>query len=614
LYVAYNASATNPTPRVYIDGIRIYSPLADDQESEYYTPDEAAAKFFEIKPLIVGEEAITDGATGKVTTEPKVVYASVYYSDEERSFKLATGDTVIEYYAEEDQTILSAAVDVNEYLTYGPNNELYLDGSFGTSVIAFYAKPIAGTTAEQRTIQIGAHRKTDSLYGDVKENKDYVTLVYGSTADDVENDNYSYRVASGTEQYYSIDEANLTADAEGRYLVLIGANDKCSDDAEECRTAVLALTNLKICGYTIGEIDFELDEFVLEDIDTGSYMFRELKYLCGVTENDPVEPVEAVLTGKCFTLSMEDEVRVNLYFSGENLENAQVGMLVFDEDPGTADILNAQQVIGAVYDSASGLYMSQTDGIPAKEMGDTRYYVAYAKLADGTYVYSSVYAYSPKQYAMNLIERSSNQNMKALCVAMLNYGAEAQLLFGYRTDDLMNADLTDEQRSWVTPYSADLFQGAVAADPAKVGSFAKTDTGFSSRAATVSMDGAFSINYYFTPDAAVDGEISFYYWTGDAYAAADTLTAENASGTTTMVLMQDGSYWANVAGIAAKQLDETFYVAAVYTVNGETFCTGVVAYSISKYCMNKISSGSDIAALAAAMAVYGHHAKVYFPG
>jgi hypothetical protein len=81
-----------------------------------------------------------------------------------------------------------------------------------------------------------------------------------------------------------------------------------------------------------------------------------------------------------------------------------------------------------------------------------------------------------------------------------------------------------------------------------------------------------------------------------------------------MVLMQDGSYWANVAGIAAKQLDETFYVAAVYTANGETFCTGVVAYSISKYCMNKISSGSDIAALAAAMAVYGHHAKVYFPG
>jgi hypothetical protein len=82
----------------------------------------------------------------------------------------------------------------------------------------------------------------------------------------------------------------------------------------------------------------------------------------------------------------------------------------------------------------------------------------------------------------------------------------------------------------------------------------------------------------------------------------------------TMTLAQNGSYWANITGIAAKQMDETFYVAGVYTADGETFCTGVIAYSISKYCMNKISSGSNIADLAAAMAVYGYHAKVYFPG
>jgi hypothetical protein len=215
---------------------------------------------------------------------------------------------------------------------------------------------------------------------------------------------------------------------------------------------------------------------------------------------------------------------------------------------------------------------------------------------------------------MNRIEKSTDQNMKALCVALLNYGAQAQLVFGYRTDDLMNAGLTDEHRSWTVTYSAELFRGAVAADAAKVGSFAKTDTGFSKRTATVSMDEAFAINYYFTPDAAADGEISFYYWTSDAYAAADTLTAENASGTMTMTLAQNGSYWANITGIAAKQMDETFYVAGVYTADGETFCTGVIAYSISKYCMNKISSGSNIADLAAAMAVYGYHAKVYFPG
>jgi hypothetical protein len=236
LQVAYNASETNTDPRVYIDGIRIYSPLAEDQESEFYTPDEAAAEIIEIKQLIA---------------DSTVVYAGMPSSEE---FKLATGDTVIEYYDDEEGPILTTALDVADYLTCGPNNELYLDGSDGTSVIAFYAKPVEGTTPEQRTIQVGAHRKTDSAVGDVETNTDYVTLVYGSTAADVEVGSYSHTVASGTEQYYTIDVAKLTKDEQGRYLVLIGANSDCSLDA------VLALTNLKISGYTIESIDFKLEK------------------------------------------------------------------------------------------------------------------------------------------------------------------------------------------------------------------------------------------------------------------------------------------------------------------------------------------------------------------
>ena len=79
LQVAYNASETNPTPRVYIDGIRIYSPLAEDKESEYYTPDEATAEILKIKKLIVGENTITDGTEGEVAANTvKAVYASVF--------------------------------------------------------------------------------------------------------------------------------------------------------------------------------------------------------------------------------------------------------------------------------------------------------------------------------------------------------------------------------------------------------------------------------------------------------------------------------------------------------------------------------------------------------
>ena len=74
----------------------------------------------------------------------------------------------------------------------------------------------------------------------------------------------------------------------------------------------------------------------------------------------------------------------------------------------------------------------------------------------------------------------------------------------------------------------------------------------------------------------------------------------------------DGSYWAQISGIAAKELDDTYYVAAVYTSDLDRCCTGVIAYSLSKYCMNNAANGSDMQEFAKATAVYGHHARVYF--
>jgi hypothetical protein len=244
-------------------------------------------------------------------------------------------------------------------------------------------------------------------------------------------------------------------------------------------------------------------------------------------------------------------------------------------------------------------------------MGDIRYYAGYAKLPDGSYIYTALYEYSPKQYAMNMLGKASTSDaQKALCVAMLNYGTEAQNYFNYNTDALMNGDLTAEQRALVTAYSAGLFKGAVSADEAKTGSFAKTD-GFSRKTASVSFEGAFAINYYFTPSAEISGDMTFYYWTPEAYASAETLTADNASGTMTMILAENGSYWADVSGIAAKKLDETYYVAGVYIdTDGNVHCTGVVPYSLSKYCIGNASG--NMGELAQAAAMYGYYAKCYF--
>jgi hypothetical protein len=51
----------------------------------------------------------------------------------------------------------------------------------------------------------------------------------------------------------------------------------------------------------------------------------------------------------------------------------------------------------------------------------------------------------------------------------------------------------------------------------------------------------------------------------------------------------------------------------VYTdVNGNTYSTGILPYSLGFYCGNKVKAGGETADLAAAIAVYGYYAAIYF--
>jgi hypothetical protein len=324
---------------------------------------------------------------------------------------------------------------------------------------------------------------------------------------------------------------------------------------------------------------------------------------------------DATPTAKSFSLSFEDEIKVNFYFTVNDISGlSQHGMLVFNTDTAEPSLSTASRVYSQCpYNSETGLFMAQTDGIDAKRLGDTCYYAAYAKSVEAPYLYTQTYAYSPKKYATNMLTKSTtSEKQKALCVAMLNYGTAAQEYFGYKTDDLMNASLTAEQQAMVAQYDASLFTGAVPADSSKIGSFARTETCFSSRKASVSFDSAFSLNYYFTPDNTVDGNVDFYYWTKADYDAADVLCADNATGKVTMIKQNDGSYYAEIEGIAPKNLDDTYYVAGVYTSDAQVYCSGVVSYSVSQYCLKAASGTGPMKDLAQKALMYGYYADAFF--
>ena len=324
-------------------------------------------------------------------------------------------------------------------------------------------------------------------------------------------------------------------------------------------------------------------------------------------------PVPAI-TPSYATVSFEGQIQLNIYYTVKNLENVpltDMGLLTWSSAQTNGTIDNAYSVIPmAVTDGSS--YMVHTDGIPAKNLANTVYFKVYAKLADGSYVYSKLVSYSPKSYAERQIASSSDPYIRSLCVALLNYGAAAQSYFNYQPYALMNANLTAEQKSWVSPYDESMVDPVVAVNSTKITNFTSTG-GFSNLYPSVSFEGAFSVNYYAVPSNAVTAAPVLYYWYADDYNKAGVLTTANASGSVTMEYSAEaGMYYANVAGIAAKELDKTMYVSVVY--HGSTrYCSGVIAYSVGRY-LESIAANQNSSAqqLAAAAAVYGYYAKCYF--
>ena len=157
-----------------------------------------------------------------------------------------------------------------------------------------------------------------------------------------------------------------------------------------------------------------------------------------------------------------------------------------------------------------------------------------------------------------------------------------------------------------------MVHNVAAPDAVKAGEFIRNKEAYPIRQPNIALDAAFAINYYFTPGYEVVGDMKFYYWNAADYASADVLTTENATGEIVMT-EKAGVYGATISGIAAKDVDSALYACGVYTAaDGNTYCTGILPYSLGAYCGSQVSKGGATAPLAAAIAVYGYYAAAYF--
>jgi len=97
------------------------------------------------------------------------------------------------------------------------------------------------------------------------------------------------------------------------------------------------------------------------------------------------------------------------------------------------------------------MYQVTYKGINAKEMGDNFSTTLYAVGEDGTIYYGTTVVDSIKSYLVGKIDADASiPELKTMAVEMLKYGAAAQVRLGYNTENLVTADLTEEQLSYAT--------------------------------------------------------------------------------------------------------------------------------------------------------------------
>ena len=235
--VVVEVKSYNPDGIVfYLDGVRIYGPLYDQEhtddegnttyDSDNYLDSEVDADINEIRPMIVGNTA----------DETKDNHAMLMqYQPGGNAVLSAGGNTVVETL---DGTVPKGATettaDFERYWKWGPNNELYLEP--GNAVGFLIPVDYYDLTDSHTTFQIGAKTTSEKA----------VTLKT-ILPDGTEAKDSPITVNSATDMYYKInvtEDMKITVDDGMEYYQVIIANTD---------GGMVSLTNIK---STCDPIDF----------------------------------------------------------------------------------------------------------------------------------------------------------------------------------------------------------------------------------------------------------------------------------------------------------------------------------------------------------------------
>lgn len=265
------------------------------------------------------------------------------------------------------------------------------------------------------------------------------------------------------------------------------------------------------------------------------------------------------------------------------------------ENPYIEVTRNGKTVKITEYSEQGDYYVFSYKNIAPQCMGDTLTAVLYGT-HNGILYSSNALDFSVKEYAYRMLqicEPEQYSSLRTLLVDMLNYGSEAQIYMNYSTDKLVNADLTEQQKSWAS--NDDLSLTNIANPNYKEIENASVIW----KGAGLSLYDSISVRYTFTAENIHD--LSFRVTCNDRiwnYDRDDII--DNG----------DGTYSILFTDLNADQMSDAIYITAY---NSDIEVSNTLCYSVESYAALVHSSmpNSGLEDLTRAMIKYGTAAKKY---
>lgn len=150
------------------------------------------------------------------------------------------------------------------------------------------------------------------------------------------------------------------------------------------------------------------------------------------------------------SLTLESSLSVNYYVNEVNLSGYDKESVYAEfELNGYVTKVDYYDIVERkVGDKVIPAYKFSFRGISPNRAGDTIKATLYAKKGN-EYYSSNINEYSVIQYCNNQL-KTEDAKLRTLLVDLLNYASASQVYTNYKTDNLVNNSLTEEQKSWAT--------------------------------------------------------------------------------------------------------------------------------------------------------------------